>query len=119
MKYFCASGICSSHSEESESSESEDEEVQGRDEKLNQSTLDENSGDVKDFATIRTSSPCSDKQKDDNYNMDVDSNEGKCTIVYLSSLKIQNAMRIDNGWSCTKSPHAAIHTTWIYFVHAR
>jgi hypothetical protein len=79
--YICASGTFSSHSEESESSESEDEEVQGRDEKLNQSTLNESSEEVKDFATIRTSSPCSDKQKDDNFNMDVDSNDGKCMVI--------------------------------------
>ena len=78
---ICSLYVFSSQSEESESSESEDEEVQGRDEKLNQSTQDDNSEDVKDFATIRTSSPCPDKEKDDNYNMDVDSNDGN--IPYL------------------------------------
>ena len=73
--------IFSSPSEESESSESDDEEVQGRDEKLNTSTHDEDPEDIKDFATIRTSSPCPDKQKDDIYNMDVDSNDGNYTTV--------------------------------------
>ncbi|CAB3985774.1 Hypothetical predicted protein [Paramuricea clavata] len=65
----------STPSDGSESSGSEDEEVQGRDEKLNQPSHDESSDDIKDFATIRTSSPCPDKEKDDNYNMDVDSND--------------------------------------------
>jgi hypothetical protein len=76
---YIAIGYFSSPSDGSESSGSEDEEVQGRDEKLNQPTHDDSSDDIKDFATIRTSSPCPDKEKDDNYNMDVDSNDGNCT----------------------------------------
>ena len=71
------------HSEESESSESEDEEIQGRDEKLNESTLhDDSSEDVNDFATIRTSSPCPEKEKDESCNMDVDSNDGEYPVYF-------------------------------------
>lgn len=51
--------------------------MQGRDEKLNNSVLDGSSDDLKDFVAIRTSSPCLVKERDDNYNMDVDNNDGK------------------------------------------
>ena len=79
--------IFRSHSEESESSESEDEEIQGRDEKLNESTThDDSSDDINDFATIRTSSPCPEKEKDESINMDVDSNDGKCYLFVARAL---------------------------------
>ena len=82
--------ISRSHSEDSESSESEDEEIQGRDEKLNESKLhDDSSEDVNDFATIRTSSPCPEKEKDESCNMDVDSNDGEYPVYFYKARSLR------------------------------
>ncbi|XP_028397033.1 serine/threonine-protein phosphatase 6 regulatory subunit 3-like [Dendronephthya gigantea] len=92
----------SSHSDGSESSESEDEEVQGRDEKQDQSTHDDSADDIKDFAAIRTSSPCPEKAKDDNCNMDVDSNEAWSANFESDSVSmdvVQGADSVSVGWA--------------------